>query len=485
MSPDTVPAPIIPVILSGGSGTRLWPMSRKGYPKQFLPLVDHNTMFSSTLQRAMEIPGTQSPVVVANENHRFFVAEELRVLAEPGSAILLEPCARNTAPAVAAAARFVRDRHGDHALMLVLPADHVIQDVPAFSRAVEAGTGPAVSGLLVTFGIVPTRPETGYGYIRADRNRPIGDQGRSFHVAEFVEKPDAVTAQGYLDSGDYTWNSGMFLLRPGAFLSEMESHCPLIAEHATAALESARHDLDFIRLDPTAFAAAPSDSIDYAVMEHTDRAAVIALECGWNDVGAWSALWDLGTKDEAGNVVDGDVMTMDSSGSYVHSSHRLVATLGIQDLVIVETPDAVLVAHRSKVQGVKKIVDRLVADGRGEADLHREVHRPWGTYDCIDGGDRFKVKRITVNPGASLSLQKHYHRAEHWIVVKGTAEVTCDDRIITLTENQSTFIPLGSRHRLVNPGRVPLEMIEVQSGSYLGEDDIVRFEDNYGRDRED
>jgi len=485
MDSISVPPPIIPVILSGGSGTRLWPLSRRGYPKQFLPLVEHHTMFSATLRRGLGVPGTHSPVVVANENHRFFVAEELRLVDEPGSAILLEPCGRNTAPAVAAAAQFIRSRHGEDALMLVLPADHVIRDPQAFNRAVQTGAGPALQGHLITFGIVPTCAETGYGYLRAAPDSPLDETGSVFRVAEFVEKPDAQTAQAYLESGDYTWNSGMFLFRPAAFLAELEGLQPDIAAHATAALEAARHDLDFIRLEHAAFSASPSESIDYAVMEQTERAGVVPLDCGWNDVGAWSALWELGDKDADGNVTDGDVLAMSSRNSYLHSSHRLVAAVGVEDLVIVETPDAVLVADKSKVQDVKKIVDRLIEEQRSEADLHREVHRPWGTYDCIDNGERFKVKRITVNPGASLSLQKHYHRAEHWVVVKGTAEVTCDDNVMTLTENESTFIPLGARHRLLNPGRLPLEMIEVQSGSYLGEDDIVRLKDDYGREKDD
>lgn len=472
---------LVPVILSGGSGTRLWPLSRRGYPKQFLPLLNRHTLFGETLDRCAGLDGTMPPLVVANQDHRFFVAEQLHRRGVKGGEILLEPCGRNTAPAIAAAAfRLLDTRDRKDSLMLVLPADHAIADMTAFARAVAAASEAARDGHLVTFGIVPARPETGYGYIRADRGTALAG-GAAFRVAEFVEKPDAETAERYVASGDFTWNSGMFLFRPGVFLDELRRFHPEIAKHAEASVTAAKVDMDFVRLHADTFAASPSDSVDYAVMEHTERAAVVPLDCGWSDVGAWSALWELAEKDADGNAVGGDVVVLDSRGSYIRSSHRLVATVGVENLVVVETPDAVLVADKSRVQDVKKVVDQLLSDERDEANLHRQVHRPWGTYDCIDAGERFQVKRITVKPGSQISLQKHCHRAEHWVVVRGTAEVTCGDKVITLTENESTFIPLGTVHRLRNPGRMPLEIVEVQSGSYLGEDDIVRFEDTYGR----
>jgi mannose-1-phosphate guanylyltransferase/mannose-6-phosphate isomerase len=474
---------LVPVILSGGSGTRLWPLSRRGLPKQFLPVLNEHTLFGETLARCAGLDHAGPPLVIANSDHRFFVAEQMRRRGITDGEILLEPCGRNTAPAIAAAAkRLVETRDADDLLMLVLPADHAIPDAAAFQAAVRAGREAALAGHLVTFGIVPDRAETGYGYIRADRATPVAEG--IWQVAEFVEKPDAETAVQYLESGEFTWNSGMFLFRPDAFLDELERHQPEIAQCTASAVAGAVRDADFIRLDPDAFAACPSNSIDYAVMEQTRHAAVVPLDCGWSDVGAWSALWELANRDTDGNAALGDVVTVDTRNSYVRSTHRLVATVGVEDLVIVETPDAVLVANRARTQAVKTIVEQLIADHREEADLHREVHRPWGAYDCIDSGDRFQVKRITVNPGAQISLQKHYHRAEHWVVVRGTAEVTCDDRVITLTENESTFIPLGAVHRLRNPGKMPLEIVEVQSGSYLGEDDIERFEDAYGRSEE-
>jgi mannose-1-phosphate guanylyltransferase/mannose-6-phosphate isomerase len=474
---------LVPVILSGGSGVRLWPLSRRGYPKQFLPLLNHHTLFGETLGRCTRLDGAAPPVVVANQDHRFFVAEQMQRRGVEGGEILLEPCSRNTAPAIAAAAfRLLKTRDRQDTLMLVLPADHAIADVTAFARAVAAGREAALAGLLVTFGIVPARPETGYGYIRADRAAPPAG-GAAFRVAEFVEKPDAAAAEHYFASGDFTWNSGMFLFRPEVFVEEIRNFQPEIAKHAEDSVTAAGVDMDFVRLDVEAFGACPSNSVDYAVMEHTDRAAVVPLDCGWSDVGAWSALWELGRKDAAGNAMGGDVLALDSRDSYIRSSHRLVAAVGVENLVIVETPDAVLVADRTRVQDVKQVVEQLIRAERKEAGLHRQVHRPWGTYDCIDAGERFQVKRITVNPGSQISLQKHYYRAEHWVVVRGTAEVTCDDQVITLTENQSTFIPLGSVHRLRNPGRMPLEIVEVQSGAYLGEDDIVRFDDAYGREK--
>ena len=473
---------LVPVILSGGSGTRLWPLSRRGYPKQFLPLLNQHTLFGETLSRCARLDDAAPPVVVANHEHRFFVAEQMERRGIHGGSILLEPCGRNTAPAIAAAAcHLLAASDGSNCLMLVLPADHAIADVAAFGAAVRAAREAALDGLLVTFGIVPTRPEVGYGYIRADRSAVLAG-GNAFRVDEFVEKPDEQTAARYVSSGDYTWNSGMFLFRPDVLLHELRRFQPEIVTNAEVAVREAREDMDFVRLDADAVSACPSNSIDYALMEHTDRAAVVPLQCGWSDVGAWDALSELADKDADGNTLNGDVIVRDTCNSYIRSSARLVATVGVDNLVIIETPDALLVADKSHAQDVKQIVDRLNAEERGEAALHREVHRPWGTYDCIDEGDRFQVKRITVNPGSQISLQKHFHRAEHWVVVRGTAEVTCDDEVITLTENQSTFIPLGSVHRLRNPGKVPLEIVEVQSGSYLGEDDIVRLEDTYGRD---
>jgi mannose-1-phosphate guanylyltransferase / mannose-6-phosphate isomerase len=472
---------LIPVILSGGSGTRLWPLSRKGYPKQFLPLVNDETLFTATVRRALSLPNTGRPLVLANEGHRFLVAEQMDALVGDEADILLEPCARNTAPAIAAAAHFILQKYNpDNTLMLVMPADHVIQDQSAFNEAVQSGAQAAQRGHLVTFGVVPTHAETGYGYIQASSQGVEGAMGVQ-NVARFVEKPDAPTAQSYLESGDYTWNSGMFLLRADSFLEQIQRHEPLAGQQAMAAVDMAMQDLDFIRLDAKAFGQAPSVSVDYGVMERTDKAAVASLDCGWSDVGSWSALWELAERDADGNATKGDVICKQTRNSLLLSDRRLLATLGVENLVIIDTPDAVLVAHKDRVQEVRSIVDELISQSRPEADLHREVHRPWGTFDCIDQGARFQVKRITVNPGSSLSSQKHFHRAEHWIVVRGTAEVECDGEVSLLTENQSAYIPLGSVHRLRNPGKVPLEIIEVQSGSYLGEDDIVRFDDHYGR----
>lgn len=471
---------LVPVILSGGSGTRLWPLSRKGYPKQFLPLLNDHTLFGETLSRCQGISGAGAPLVIANQDHRFFVAEQMQRRGIGDGEILLEPCGRNTAPAIAAAAsRLLNSNSDGDLLMLVLPADHSIADKTAFGAAVTAGSRAARDGHLVTFGIVPTHAETGYGYIRADRSKPLSEG--IWPVAEFVEKPDEATAESYLEAGSYTWNSGMFLFQPRVLLEELRKFQPDLVRCAEAAVTAASEDSDFIRLDNSEFAKAASISIDYALMEQTDRAAVVPLECGWSDVGAWSALWELAERNRDGNAIEGDVIAVDTGNSYVRSTHRLVATVGVDDLVVIETPDAVLVAAKNATQSVKNVVDHLVADKREEANLHRQVHRPWGTYDCVDAGERFQVKRITVDPGAQISLQKHFHRAEHWVVVTGTAEVTCDDKIITLTENESTFIPLGSVHRLRNPGKMPLEIIEIQSGSYLGEDDIERFEDIYGR----
>lgn len=468
---------LIPLILSGGSGTRLWPISRRNLPKQFLSLAGSETLFQQTIQRAMRLQGVTAPVVVASADHRFLAAEQLQELGIDGADILLEPVARNTAPAIAVGALRAMARDAG-ALVLVLPADHLIADDQAFRDAVSKACPLAEKGWLVTFGIRPDRPETGFGYIH--RGQPLEDE--TFEVDQFVEKPKLDVAESYLTSGEYDWNSGMFLFRASRYLEELGAHAPKMLEAARDAFEKANIDLDFIRLDAQAFSAAPSDSIDYAVMEKTTRAAVVPVACGWSDIGSWDALWLAAEKDAKGNHFEGDVIALDTSGSLIRSHDRhLIATVGLKDMVVVTTPDATLVARRDASQDVKKIVDELKAAGRTEHDLHRVVRRPWGMYDSLESGERFQVKRIVVKPGAALSLQMHHHRAEHWIVVKGVAEVTCDDKVFLLTENESTYLPLGSKHRLRNPGKVPVELIEVQSGSYLGEDDIVRFDDVYGR----
>ena len=465
-------AQLQPVLLSGGSGTRLWPLSREAYPKQFLPLAGDDTMVQATWRR-VEALADLAPIVVANEEHRFLVAEQLRQVGAPVPAILLEPVGRNTAPAIAAAALQAMAGGADP-LLLVLPSDHVVRDVAGFQRAVREASSAAEAGALVTFGIVPDAPETGFGYIQAE----AGDGLRQ--VLRFVEKPDAATARSYLDAGGYYWNSGMFLFRASRYLEELARFRPDIVDAVRAAHAAARHDGDFVRLDKDAFSACPSDSIDYAVMEKTADAKVLPVDIGWNDVGSWSALWDVAERDADGNAHHGDVIAVDSRNSYAYAQ-RLVALVGLDDIVVVETDDAVLVARKDKVQEVKQVVARLKQEQRSQAVLHREVHRPWGSYDSIDSGEQFQVKRIIVNPGQVLSLQMHHHRAEHWIVVSGTAKVTKGDETFLVSENESTYIPLGITHRLENPGKLPLEMIEVQSGSYLGEDDIVRFEDTYGR----
>ena len=469
---------LVPVILSGGAGTRLWPLSRELYPKQLLRLVAERTMLQETVARTEGLPGLAPPIVICNENHRFMVAEQLRELGTAPEAIVLEPQGRNTAPAAAIAALLVSGGADADPVLLVLPADHVITDVPAFQAAVAVGRVAAESGSLVTFCVVPDRAETGYGYIRRDAG-----PGPAFSVAKFVEKPDSATARGYVESGEYYWNSGMFMFRASAYLAELGRYAPAMLAACRAALAAAGRDLDFLRLPAQEFASCPSDSIDYAVMEKTDRAVVVPLAAGWSDVGSWAALADALPRDAEGNVTAGDVLTEDSSGCYLHSTSRLVAAVGLRDHVVVETKDAVLVAPRDRVQDVKELVAELKARGRYETSLHREVYRPWGSYDSIDSGDRFQVKRLIVNPGATLSLQLHHHRAEHWVVVTGTAKVTRGDEVFTLSENESTYIPIGARHRIENPGKIPLHIIEVQSGTYLGEDDIVRFEDRYGRDK--
>lgn len=468
---------LIPLILSGGSGTRLWPVSRKNLPKQFLSLTGQGTLFQQTVARTGLLPDVGAPIVVASEDHRFLVAEQLLESGIDNATIVLEPLARNTAPAIALGAIQAVERDAE-AILLVLPADHLIGDTDSFTNGVRLALPVARDGWLATFGIRPDRPETGFGYIR--RAEPIGDG--AFQVAQFVEKPGLATAESYLTDGGYDWNSGMFLFKASRYLEELEIYAPEMLKAVRAAHASAKGDLDFVRIDSEAFAKVPDDSIDYAVMEKTKRAAVIPVACEWSDIGSWSALWMSGVRDAQGNLREGDTIAVNTTNSLLRSHDRhLLATVGVDDLIVVTTPDATLVAHRDAAQDVKRVVDELKAAGRTEHSLHRIVQRPWGSYDSIEYGERFQVKRIVVKPGAALSLQKHHHRAEHWIVVSGTAEVTCDERVFLLAENQSTYIPLGSVHRLRNPGKVPLELIEVQSGSYLGEDDIVRFEDVYGR----
>ena len=466
---------LIPVILSGGVGSRLWPVSREGRPKQFLPLGGVNSMLQETSQR-LESLQAEPPIVVCNEAHRFLVAEQLREIDLPATALILEPAGRNTAPAIAMAAIQAVQSDPD-AILLVLPADHHIGNPRAFAAAVQQGLPAAATGHLITFGVVPSSPETGYGYIRGGEEISSG----VLNLAEFVEKPNAATAAGYLEAGNFYWNSGMFLLGAQSYLDALLQYQPEMHRLSCAAMDGASRDLDFLRPDTDLFLACPSDSIDYAVMEHTDRGGIVPLDCEWSDIGAWSALWEVGTPDTAGNVVEGDVLAHETTNSYVRSESRLVTTTGVDNLVVVETADAVLVADRNNVQGVKDIVSALKIADRSEATVHQRVFRPWGSYESLVVAEGFQVKRIIVQPGQTLSLQKHFHRAEHWIVVKGTAEVTRGEETFTLTEDQSTYIPLGEVHRLANPGKIPLELIEVQSGSYLGEDDIVRFEDVYGR----
>jgi mannose-1-phosphate guanylyltransferase/mannose-6-phosphate isomerase len=466
---------LLPVLLSGGSGTRLWPLSRESYPKQFLPLLTEHSLLQMTWLRLRGLPGAQSPLVVANEAHRFVVAEQLRLAGATPSALILEPIGRNTAPAIAVAAlQAMAD--GEDPVLLVLPSDHAIADEAGFRAAVLSVLPAAEAGALVTFGIVPTAPEIGYGYIKA----VLGEGVRA--VERFVEKPDAATALRYLAEGGYYWNSGMFAFRASRYLEELAKTRPAIVAAARAALSGAKRDADFLRLDAEAFAACPADSIDYAVMEKTEAAQVLPIDLGWSDVGSWSALWQTLEQDGDGNAHRGDVIAQDCRNTLAIGDKRLIAMIGLRNLVIVDTDDAVLIAAKDRVQEVKDIVARLKKDQRSQATWHRKVYRPWGSYDGIDNGDRFQVKRIIVKPGAALSLQMHHHRAEHWIVVRGTARVTCDENVFTLAENQSTYIPLGSKHRLENPGKMPLELIEVQSGAYLGEDDIVRFDDVYGRE---
>ncbi|MDV3469673.1 mannose-1-phosphate guanylyltransferase/mannose-6-phosphate isomerase [Stenotrophomonas sp. C3(2023)] len=463
---------IQPVILSGGSGTRLWPLSREAYPKQFLALAGEQTMLQATWKRVAPL-AAHGPLVIANEAHRFVAAEQLQQVGAEPAAIILEPVGRNTAPAIAVAA-LEATRDGADALLLVLPSDHVIADEVAFRTAVEQATVAADAGKLVTFGIVPTGPETGYGYIKAAEGEG------ALPVQRFVEKPDLATATDYVASGQYYWNSGMFLFKASRYLQELEQFNPVMLQGSRQAWQQARRDADFTRLQKDSFSAITGDSIDYAVMEKTADAVVVPLDAGWNDVGSWTALRDVLQQDAQGNAHQGDVIAIDCRNTYAYGE-KLVALVGLDDIVVVQTDDAVLVGRADRMQEVKEVVARLKGESRSEASWHRKVYRPWGAYDSIDNGERFQVKRITVKPGGTLSLQMHHHRAEHWIVVSGTAEVTRGDEVILLSENQSTYIPLGVTHRLRNPGKLPLELIEVQSGSYLGEDDIVRFEDTYGR----
>lgn len=462
---------LLPLIMAGGSGTRLWPLSRQLNPKQFLPLTGELTMLQATIARLDGIDHAQ-PCLICNEQHRFLAAEQLRQMGLEGAPIILEPVGRNTAPAIALGAlQAVAD--GSDPVLFVLAADHLIRDVPAFHRAIALALPLAQAGKLVTFGIAPTHPEIGYGYIQRG--------AAPFSMLRFVEKPDLETAKAYLSSGDYCWNSGMFMFRASRYLEELAKFQPVMLQACQTALAKGAKDMHFVRVDQAAFEACPADSIDYAVMEKTGSAAMVVLDAGWSDIGSWSALWEVSPKDEHGNTLKGDVLLEQTRNTLVHASHRLVAAVGLEDLVIVETKDAVMVAHKDKVQDVKLIVDQIKQQGRGEHFNHREVYRPWGHYDSVDSGVRYQVKHITVKPGGKLSVQMHHHRAEHWIVVSGTAKVTNGDSTFLVTENQSTYIPVGQVHALENPGKVALELIEVQSGGYLGEDDIVRFEDRYGR----
>ncbi|WP_420851307.1 mannose-1-phosphate guanylyltransferase/mannose-6-phosphate isomerase [Parashewanella hymeniacidonis] len=467
---------MIPVIMSGGSGTRLWPQSRALYPKQFLPLVNEHSMLQNTLTRLENLSNQAKPIIIANEEHRFIVAEQLRALTNIQADIILEPVGKNTAPAITLAALQALSRSGNQdSLLLVLAADHDIKNPAEFINVVEKSKSAAIDKNLVTFGIVPTHAETGYGYIKSTDKNTISS------VECFVEKPDAEKATAYIESGDYFWNSGMFLFSAKTFLEEISIHNPEILKACKASIAENQSDMDFIRIGKQEFEDCPSDSIDYAVMEKTTKAVVAPLNAGWSDVGSWSALWDLGGKDENNNVVNGDVILHSTKSSYIRSEHKLIATVGVENLVISESDDAILIAHKDKVQDVKHIVNQLKAKQRSEAKLHRKVYRPWGCYDSIDNGERFQVKRITVNPGEKLSVQMHHHRAEHWIVVSGTAKVTLGEQELLVTENQSTYIKIGEVHALENPGKIALHMIEVQTGTYLGEDDIVRLKDRYGR----
>jgi len=470
---------IYPVILSGGSGTRLWPMSRSLYPKQLLALFGDTSLLQQTAARVAGKPGFAPPVVVANEEHRFIIAQQLREIGVEPAALLLEPVGRNTAPAAAVAALRIAESAPD-GLVLIMPSDHAIGDPEAFHQAIGQAARAAKTGRLVTFGITPDRPETGYGYIAA--GKPTEGCGGAFAVARFIEKPDATDAERYVAAGDSFWNSGIFLFPAAVYLAELERLRPDMLAACKTALAKAKTDADFIRLDKAAFTECPADSIDYAVMEHTGRAAIVPVGMGWSDLGSWDALWEMSERDAAGNALAGNVVAEGTRNCYLRSENGLVAAIGVEDIVVVATDDAVMVAPRNRTQEVKQLVGRLLREGHDQADALPTVHRPWGTYRSIHNGDRVQVKHITVKPGAKLSLQMHHHRAEHWVVVQGTAKIVRGNEELVLTEDQSTYIPLGTAHRLENPGKIPLHVIEVQSGSYLGEDDIVRFEDHYGRE---
>ena len=467
---------IYPVMLSGGTGSRLWPVSRAQMPKQLMPLVSERTMLQEATLRLAGLDGVAPPFVISNSDHRFMIAAQMQELGITPTLHVLEPVGRNTAAAAAVAAKLVGDLEADGILVL-LPADHHIPDAEAFRKALLVGADHARRGHIVTFGITPRSPETGYGYIK--RGAALDDG--AFAVAEFCEKPDVARAEAFLAEGGYDWNSGIFMARADVLTEEMETHCPEILAKCRSAIAGSYRDLDFLRLDQPAFEACPSAPIDTAVMERTSKAVVIPIDIGWNDVGSWNALWELGDKDPSGNVIDGDVIAVDTEETYIRGNGRLITTLGVKNLVIVDTGDAVLVAERGRVQDIRDLVAKLKELGRTEHELHRRVHRPWGFYESVEAGDRYQVKHLMVKPGASLSLQMHHHRAEHWVVVRGTARVVLGNKETLLSENESTYIPIGTPHRLENPGKVPLSIIEVQSGCYLGEDDIVRFEDIYGR----
>jgi len=472
---------IIPIILAGGSGTRLWPLSRQLYPKQLIDIYNEDTMLQNTISRLEDLENSGSPIVICNEEHRFMTAEQLREISVEPQAIILEPVGRNTAPAIAIAALKAMEKNDDP-ILLILPADHVIEKIPEFHDAIYSGIEYAEQDNLITFGIVPDSPETGYGYIKM--GELLKDNRGISKIQSFVEKPDFETAKKYLDSGSYTWNSGMFMFKASAIIDEFDNHAPEIMKSCRKAISAGTQDLDFFRLNLKDFQTIPSDSIDYAVMEKTSKGVVIPLDAGWNDMGSFDALWQTGEKDRDQNVIKGNVLTHDVKETYINSEKSLIAAVGLEKFVIVETKDAVFISPRDRVQDVKKIVKQLKDQKRSEAINHSKVYRPWGSYETMDIEPRFQVKRITVKPGAKLSLQKHFHRAEHWTVVSGSAVITKGEEQMLLKEDQSTYIPLGTMHRLENPGKIPLELIEVQSGSYLGEDDIVRYDDVYGRNEQ-
>jgi mannose-1-phosphate guanylyltransferase len=470
---------IVPIILSGGKGTRLWPLSRSMRPKQFINLIGGESLFQTTINRVKCIDGITDPIVVCNEEHRFMVAEQLQELDSGHNAIILEPAGRNTAPAIASAAyKLSLIDNDEDVCMLVLPADHIIEDSSALSVAVASALESAKNGRFVTFGISPDKPATGYGYLKVSNSEA---DSVVKNVDAFIEKPNLATATEYVNSGNYFWNGGMFLMKVSTFLEELEAAEPEMCRAIKASVSAAQIDLDFFRLEQTEYEKSPNISVDYALMEKSSRVSMVELNAGWNDIGSWSSLWEAGAKDESGNVTKGDVMLEAVKNCYVHSESRLLSAIGVKDLIIVETHDGIMVSSKKHDQDIKQIVARLQKEGRTESELHRKAFRPWGNYDCLDKGERFQVKRIMVKPGQCTSMQKHFQRAEHWIVVSGTAEVTCGDKIFLLKENESTFIPLGAQHRLKNPGKTDLELIEVQSGAYLGEDDIVRINDEYGR----